>query len=136
MIKKNLGLNICLSFLILLSISGSVTSYAQSRQHRHSHRRHRRIRRPNLSEVELAVLDGVSIQTMEDPTMQLYLLAYQSPNDRPGTDQRRADQAKDYLVTTRGIVAERIVTVSCGPSRRSRLFYRFVRVGSPPPSCN
>ncbi|MDQ3805423.1 MAG: PKD domain-containing protein [Acidobacteriota bacterium] len=63
---------------------------------------------------EKARLDNFAIELQNDPTAQGYIIAYGGRRGRAGEAQRRADRAKDYLVNTRGISADRIVTVDGG----------------------
>jgi PKD domain len=63
---------------------------------------------------EKARLDNFAIELQNDPTSQGYIIAYGGRRGRAGEAQRRADRAKDYLVNTRGISADRIVTVDGG----------------------
>jgi hypothetical protein len=63
---------------------------------------------------EKARLDNFAIELQNDPTAQGYIIAYGGRTGRTGEAQRRADRAKDYLVNTRGISADRIVTVDGG----------------------
>src|SRR5204862_4577198 len=63
---------------------------------------------------EKARLDNFAIELQNDPTSQGYLICYGGRRGRAGEAQRRCDRAKDYLVTTRGISADRIVTVDGG----------------------
>ena len=61
-----------------------------------------------------ARLDNFAIELQNDPNAQGYIIAYGGRRGRAGEAQRRADRAKDYLVNTRGISADRIVTVDGG----------------------
>jgi hypothetical protein len=58
---------------------------------------------------EKARLDNFAIQLQNEPGSQGYIVAYGSCG---GEGQRRADRAKDYLVTTRGIDPGRITTIA------------------------
>jgi hypothetical protein len=63
---------------------------------------------------EKARLDNFAIELQNDPTAQGYLICYGGRRGRTGEAQRRCDRAKDYLVNTRGISGDRIVTVDGG----------------------
>ena len=58
---------------------------------------------------EKARLDNFAIQLQNEPGSQGYIVAYGSC---AGEGQRRADRAKDYLVTTRGIDPGRITVIA------------------------
>lgn len=60
---------------------------------------------------EKARLDNYAIELQNNPTATGEILAYGACN---GEGQARADRAKNYLVTTRGIDAARITTVDGG----------------------
>lgn len=63
---------------------------------------------------EKARLDNYAIELQNDPTAQGQIICYGGRRGRTGEAQRRCDRAKDYLVNTRGITAERIQTVDGG----------------------
>jgi len=63
---------------------------------------------------EKARLDNYAIQLQSDPTATGYIIAYAGRTDPAGTAQARADRAKNYLVTTRGIDAGRITIIDGG----------------------
>ncbi|HEV3469115.1 MAG TPA: hypothetical protein VG148_07320 [Pyrinomonadaceae bacterium] len=63
---------------------------------------------------EKARLDNFAIELQNDPTATGHLICYGGRRGRAGEAQRRCDRAKDYLVNTRGISADRIVTVDGG----------------------
>ena len=63
---------------------------------------------------EKARLDNFAIELQNDPTSQGYLICYGGRRGRAGEGQARCDRAKNYLVTTRGIDASRVVTVDGG----------------------
>ncbi len=60
---------------------------------------------------EKARLDNYAIQLQNDPGAEGYIIAYGTCT---GEGQTRADRAKNYLVSNRGIDAARIVTVDGG----------------------
>jgi hypothetical protein len=65
---------------------------------------------------EKARLDNYAIELQNDPTSTAYVIVYPGPRGRPGDVQRHTTRAVDYLVNSRGINANRIVTL-IGPPR-------------------
>ena len=63
---------------------------------------------------EKARLDNYAIELQNDPTATGQIICYGGRRGRTGEAQRRCDRAKDYLVNTRGISADRIQTVDGG----------------------
>ena len=63
---------------------------------------------------EKARLDNYAIELQNDPTATGQIICYGGRKGRTGEAQRRCDRAKDYLVNTRGISADRIQTVDGG----------------------
>jgi hypothetical protein len=84
-------------------------------------------------ENEQARLDNFAIELQNDPTAQGYLVCYGGRKGRTGEAQRRCDRAKDYLVTTRGITADRIVTVDGGFREDLTVELWIVPSGATPP---
>jgi PKD domain len=82
---------------------------------------------------EKARLDNFAIELQNDPTAQGYLVCYGGRRGRTGEAQRRCDRAKDYLVTTRGITADRIVTVDGGFREDLTVELWIVPQGATPP---
>ena len=82
---------------------------------------------------EKARLDNYAIELQNDPTAQGYLVCYGGRRGRTGEAQRRCDRAKDYLVTTRGIEASRIVTVDGGFKEDLTVELWVVPAGATPP---
>jgi hypothetical protein len=92
---------------------------------------------------EKARLDNYAIQLQNAPGSQGYIVAYGTcSGDGPCTHtscivaQKRADRAKDYLVTTRGIDAGRIVTVDGGCRSAVAVELWVVPTGAVAPSAN
>jgi hypothetical protein len=83
---------------------------------------------------EKARLDNFAIELQNDPTAQGYLLCYGGRTGRAGEAQRRCDRAKDYLVTTRGLDASRIVTVDGGYREDLTVELWVVPTGATPPA--
>ncbi|HEV2864498.1 MAG TPA: PKD domain-containing protein [Pyrinomonadaceae bacterium] len=63
---------------------------------------------------EKARLDNYAIELQNDPTSTGYLVCYGGRRGRTGEAQARCERAKNYLVTTRGISADRIQTIDGG----------------------
>ncbi|HEX7957363.1 MAG TPA: PKD domain-containing protein, partial [Pyrinomonadaceae bacterium] len=82
---------------------------------------------------EKARLDNFAIELQNDPTAQGYLVCYGGRRGRTGEAQRRCDRAKDYLVTTRGITSDRIVTVDGGFREDLTVELWIVPSGATPP---
>lgn len=64
---------------------------------------------------EKARLDNYAIE-LNDPTLVAYVIVYPGQRGRPGDVQRHITRIVDYLVNSRGINAQRIVTL-VGPGR-------------------
>jgi hypothetical protein len=82
---------------------------------------------------EKARLDNYAIELQNDPTAQGYLVCYGGRTGRTGEAQRRCDRAKNYLVSTRGIDASRIVTVDGGYREELTVELWVVPSGANPP---
>ncbi len=82
---------------------------------------------------EKARLDQFAIELQNSPGAQGYIIAYGGARSRYGTGRQRADRARDYLISTRGIEASRIVTIDGGtrPSASTELW--IVPPGATPP---
>lgn len=65
---------------------------------------------------EKARLDNYAIELQNDPTATAYVIVYPGPRGRPGDVQKQTTRLVDYLVNSRGINAQRIVTL-VGPAR-------------------
>jgi hypothetical protein len=85
---------------------------------------------------EKARLDNFAIELQNDPTAQGYLICYGGRRGRAGEAQRRCDRAKDYLVTTRQIAADRIVTVDGGYKEELSVELWIVPSGATPPTAS
>ncbi|MFN2598186.1 MAG: hypothetical protein ABR563_13485 [Pyrinomonadaceae bacterium] len=82
---------------------------------------------------EKARLDNFAAELQAEPSAQGYIVVYAAPNARPGAASKRAQYAKDYLVTTRGIDASRIVVVDGGTSSAFGVRLWIVPAGAAPP---
>ena len=67
-----------------------------------------------------ARLDNYAIELQNDPTATAYVIVYPGQNGRPGEVQKNTTRIVDYLVNSRGINAQRIVTL-VGPTRDALL---------------
>jgi hypothetical protein len=85
---------------------------------------------------EKARLDNFAIELQNDPTSQGYLICYGGRRGRAGEAQARCDRAKNYLTTTRGIDASRIVTVDGGYRENLTVELWVVPSGATPPAAS
>jgi len=65
---------------------------------------------------EKARLDNYAIELQNDPGSTAYVIVYPGPRGRPGEVQKHTTRVVDYMVNSRGINAQRIVTL-VGPAR-------------------
>lgn len=85
---------------------------------------------------EKARLDNYAIQLQSEPGSQAYIIVYPSRRARPNDAQTRAQRIIDYLVNSRGIDSQRVVT-TIGQPREDWLFELWVvPEGAQPPSPN
>jgi hypothetical protein len=82
---------------------------------------------------EKARLDTFAIELQNSPGSQGYIIAYGGRNKRYGTGRQRGDRARDYLVGTRGITADRIVVVDGGARETGSTQLWIVPPGATPP---
>ena len=82
---------------------------------------------------EKARLDQFAIELQNSPGAQGYVISYGGARSRYGTGRQRADRARDYLVTTRGIDASRVVTVDGGTRDSASTQLWIVPPGATPP---
>jgi len=69
---------------------------------------------------EKARLDNYAIELQNDPTATAYVIVYPGQRGRPGEVQKHTTRIVDYLVNSRGINGQRIITL-VGPSREELL---------------
>lgn len=79
-------------------------------------------------------LDNFAEQLKVEVGSNGYIVAYSKRGTRAGEAQTRADRAKDYLITKRGIVAERLVTIDGGDHVRFSLELWITPQGGRPPT--
>lgn len=82
---------------------------------------------------EKARLDLFAIQMQNEPGAQGYVIGYGGRSAKPGEGQRRANRARDYLVSARGIEAPRIVVIDGGYAETGRTELWIVPPGATPP---
>jgi hypothetical protein len=82
---------------------------------------------------EKARLDNFVIELQNSPGDQGYIIGYGGSGRRSPTGMRRAQRARDYVVTTRGIDASRIVILDGGQRAVSSLQLWIVPPGAAPP---
>lgn len=79
---------------------------------------------------EKARLDNFAIQLENEPGSQAYIIAYDKRNDKA---QARADRARTYLVSKRGIDSDRIKVVDGGARINSEVELWIAPTGANPP---
>jgi hypothetical protein len=90
---------------------------------------------PNIKfDDEKARLDNFAIQLQNEPGSRGYILVYPGPRDHAGDAQKRAARARDYLVNTRGLDANRIVTLPGGQRAAQTVELWIVPNGANPPT--
>jgi hypothetical protein len=90
---------------------------------------------PNIKfDDEKARLDNFAIQLQNEPGARGYIIVYSGPRDHAGDAQKRADRARDYLVGTRGLDANRIVKLLGGQRSAQTVELWIVPNGANPPT--
>ena len=82
---------------------------------------------------EKARLDVFAIELQNSPGAQGYIIGYGGRNKRFGTGAQRAQRARDYVVTTRGIEASRIITLEGSARESGATELWIVPAGATPP---
>jgi PKD-like domain len=82
---------------------------------------------------ENARLDNFATEMMNDPTAQAYVIAYGGRSGQAGSAQKAADRAKAYLVTRRGLNAQRVVTLDGGYREQALTELWIAPSGAQPP---
>lgn len=62
----------------------------------------------------IARLDNLAIKVQNDPTARAFLIVYRTRRDLPGLSNRYAHRMKSYLIQSRGITPDRVITVDGG----------------------
>jgi hypothetical protein len=82
---------------------------------------------------ERSRLNAFAIELEKQPGAQGYILAYGGRRGRAGVAQEAAARAKIYLLRTRGIHEDRIVTLDAGFKEKLTLELWIVPIGANPP---
>ncbi|HEX8285682.1 MAG TPA: hypothetical protein VF588_20165 [Pyrinomonadaceae bacterium] len=82
---------------------------------------------------EKARLDVFAIELQNSPGAQGYIIGYGGRNRRYGTGAQRAQRARDYVVTTRGIEGSRIITLEGSARESGATELWIVPAGATPP---
>ena len=62
----------------------------------------------------IARVDNLALQLQQQPDVKGFVVVYRTRRDLPGLSNRYAHRIKSYLVNSRGVPAERVVTVDGG----------------------
>ena len=62
----------------------------------------------------IARLDNVAVQLQNEPNAKAFFIVYRTRRDLPGLSNRYAHRMKGYLIQSRGLPAERLVTIDGG----------------------
>lgn len=84
-------------------------------------------------EYEKAILDFLAITLQSDPRLQVHVVFFGGRNSPPSEALRRAQRAKEYLVTTRGLDADRVVPINGGHRNEVSGEYWLSLQGTEPP---
>lgn len=82
---------------------------------------------------ERARLDIFAFQLEQDSATTGYIIAYAGRRARVGEARARVERARSYLVTKRGIKAQRIVTIDGGYREERAVELYLLSNGAPPP---
>jgi hypothetical protein len=82
---------------------------------------------------EKARLDNFAIQLQNEPNAKGYIVIYGGAKARPGEKQKRMKRAYDYLVNTRGLSADRLITMEGGMRDQTTTELWIVPLGADPP---
>lgn len=80
----------------------------------------------------IARLDNFAIQLQNEPGTKGFILVYRTRRDLPGLNNRIALRSKDYLINSRGVGRDRIVTVDGGEADRQVQELWIVPIGTTP----
>ena len=83
---------------------------------------------------EKARLDNFAIQLQNDPNAKGYVIVYGGAKANNAEKQKRIKRAYDYLVNTRGIGADRLVTLEGGQRDETTTELWIVPLGADPPT--
>lgn len=79
-----------------------------------------------------ARLDNFAIQLQSEPNTRGFIVIYRTRHDLPGLNARLAKRMKDYLVNSRAISVERVVTVDGGVASSLVQEFWIVPIGKTP----
>lgn len=89
---------------------------------------------PNLAfDDQKARLDNLAIQLANEPGSTGYIIVYSGRTSRAGQAQHLGDRARDYLVRTRGVDANRITVVDGGYREADEFEIWIIPQGAQPP---
>lgn len=80
----------------------------------------------------IARLDNFAIQLQQEPDTRGFIMIYRARRDLPGLNSRLADRMKRYMVDSRGVAADRVVTIDGGVASALVQELWIVPVGSTP----
>jgi hypothetical protein len=83
---------------------------------------------------EKARLDNFAIQLQNDPNAKGYVVVFGAAKASSAEKQKRIKRAYDYLVNTRGISADRIITMEGGTRDQTTTELWIVPLGADPPA--
>lgn len=84
---------------------------------------------------EKARLDNFAIQLQNDPSAKGYIIVYGGPRTNAADKQKRLKRATDYLISARGIDANRLVTLEgAAPRDQPTTELWVVPLGAEPPN--
>lgn len=88
---------------------------------------------PDIQASELvARLDNLAIALQNEPNARCFVIVYRSRRDLPGLSNRYAHRIKNYMVSSRGIDPERVITVDGGAAPCLSQELWIVPIGSAP----
>lgn len=82
---------------------------------------------------EKARLDNYAIELQNDPTAMAYVIIHPAASTRPSDVKRRTARIVEYLVNTRGIDSNRILTLTGGPKPDLSVELWIAPQGAAPP---
>ena len=80
----------------------------------------------------IARLDNFAIQLQQEQNTRGFIMVYRTRRDLPGLSNRFAMSSKNYMVMTRGVPAERVVTVDGGVANCLTQELWIVPIGATP----
>jgi hypothetical protein len=81
---------------------------------------------------EMVRLNDFATQLQQSPGARGYVLVYRKSRAAAGEATRAGTRAKEYLIKTGGIAADRIVTVDAGPTAKLKVELWVVPAGADP----